>query len=146
LTCCVSCRSKTKSSRSVIAAVKPIATVFPETNSRCRVDFIDMQFQPNEPKCFVMVYEDCSTKFVKLRSLTSQSASKVVGHILDIFCIFGAPSILQSFNGRKLMDRIINELRTVWPALKIIRGKFRQNREIVKRLNQDVRTMLNTWM
>lgn len=149
LTCCVSCRSKAKCARSSCEAV---ATILPETNGRCRVDLIDMQSQPDGPYRFIMIYEDCSTKFVQLRPLTSQSAGEVARHVLDIFCTFGAPSILQpdSSGGEEFADRVINELGTAWPTLKIVRGKSRhghhQGRAIVEMPSQDVRTMLAAWM
>nr|CAH7739411.1 unnamed protein product [Callosobruchus chinensis] len=79
--------------------------VFSEMNSRCQVDLIDHL-----------------TKFVQLRPLISKKADEVAKHLIEIFCIFGAPSILQSDNGREFVNAVINELKTMWPDLKIVHG------------------------
>lgn len=62
--------------------------------SRCQVDLIDMQSQPDDQFQFIMVYQDYVTKFVQLRPLTSKKSNEVAKQLLDIFCIFGAPSII----------------------------------------------------
>jgi hypothetical protein len=67
---------------------------------------------------------------------------------LDIFYIFGAPVILQSDNGREFVNKIINDLKIMWPALKIVHGKpLRiQIQGSVERANQDIQNMLINWM
>jgi hypothetical protein len=45
----------------------------------------------------------------------------------DIFCTFGASSILQSDNGREFVNFIIDELKNMWPQLKIVHGKPRHS-------------------
>jgi len=44
-----------------------------------------------------------------------------------IFCIFGAPVILKSDNGREFVNKIINDLKTMWPTLKIVHSKPRHS-------------------
>jgi len=73
--------------------------------------------------CFIMVYQEHLTKFARLRALKLKMAEEVATNILDIFCIFGAPVILQSDNGREFVNKIINDLKTMWPTLKIVHGK-----------------------
>ena len=46
-----------------------------------------------------MVYQDHLTKFCVLRFLTSKHAAKVAYQLMDVFLLFGAPTILQSDNG-----------------------------------------------
>lgn len=65
-------------------------------NSRCPVDLIDMQAQPDSNYKFILVYQDYFTKFVNLRLLTYKRGEKVVCVLLVVFTIFGAPAILQS--------------------------------------------------
>lgn len=60
-----------------------------------------MQSQADGQYKFIMVYQDHLTKFVQLRALKTKRAEEVGYHLIDIFTIFGAPSILHSGNGRE---------------------------------------------
>lgn len=82
-------------------------------NSRCQIDLIDMQAQPDGDYKFICVYQDHLTKFVILRPRRHKSAEAVANVLLDIFTLFGAPAILQSDNGREFVNKIISELYTV---------------------------------
>ena len=57
-----------------------------------------------------MNYQDRLTKFTILRPLNSKTAEEVVYQLMDIFCMFGAPFILQSDNGREFANKIIQNL------------------------------------
>lgn len=142
---CIPCQQKIGSKRKGLV-VKPM--IFSEVNSRCQVDLIDMQSDADGPFRFIFVYQDHLTKFVQLRSLTSKKADEVATHLIEIFCIFGAPSILQSDNGREFANSVINELKNMWPDLKIVHGKPRhsQSQGSVERANRDIQDMLITWM
>ena len=85
--------------------------VFSAMNSRCQVDLIDMQSQPDGNFHFIMVYQDHLTKFMQLRPLTSKRAEEVAKQLMDIFCIFGAPAMLQSDNGRKFANQMVSDLK-----------------------------------
>jgi transposase InsO family protein len=94
-------------------------------NSRCQVDLIDMQSNPDRDMTFILVYQDHLTKFV-LRSLHSKRADEVTNHLLDIFTTFGAPNILHSDNGREFCNQIVKSLCEMWNDIKIVHGKPRQ--------------------
>jgi len=83
-----------------------------------------------------------------LRTLKSKTGEKVATDILDIFCIFGAPVILQSDNGREFVNKIIKYLKTMWSTLKIVHGKphHSQSQGSVERANQVIQNILKTWM
>ena len=74
-------------------------------DSRAQVDLIDMQSQPDGDLKWILVYQDHLTKFEQLRPVTSKLESEIAYQFLNIFIIFGAPSI----------DRVIMEqsLRTL---------------------------------
>ena len=57
-----------------------------------------------------MNYQDRLTKFTILRPLNSKIAGEVAYQRMDIFCMFGAPFILQSDNGREFANKIIQNL------------------------------------
>jgi transposase InsO family protein len=76
-------------------------------NSRCQVDLMDMQSNPDRDVKFILVYQDHRTKFVLLLSLHSKRADEVTYHLLDIFTTSGAPNILHSDNGREFCNQII---------------------------------------
>ena len=78
--------------------------IFSEMNSRAQGDLIDMQSQPDGELKWILVYQDLLTKYVQLRPLTSKRAPEITYQVLDIFSIFGAPSILQSENEREFVN------------------------------------------
>jgi len=50
---------------------------------------------------------------------TPQTAEAVAYHLMDIFCMFGAPFILQSYNGHEFANKIIQNLADMWPGMKL---------------------------
>jgi hypothetical protein len=60
-------------------------TLHTEFNSRCQIDLIDMQSQPDAQFRFILNYQDHLTKFVLLRPLQTKRAEEVASHVLDIF-------------------------------------------------------------
>ena len=78
-------------------------------NSRAQVDLVDMQSQPDGDLKWIHVYQDHLTKFVR-HPVTSKRAPEIAYKLLDIFSIFGTPSILQSDNGREFVNPVITEL------------------------------------
>lgn len=142
---CEPCQMKQKCKKKGLVT-KPM--IFSEMNSRAQVDLIDMQSQADGEYRFIMVYQDHVTKFVQIRALKTKRAEEVAKHIIDIFCIFGAPIILQSDNGREFVNQIINDLKCMWNNLKIVHGKPRhsQSQGSVERANQDIQNILTTWM
>lgn len=142
---CEPCQQKQKGSKKGVV-VKPI--ISPDFNSRCQVDLIDFQSHPDGKFKFIMVYQDHLTKFVVLKPLEFKRAEEVAYNIIDIFTLLGAPTILQSDNGREFSNQIVSNLRNMWPELKIVHGKPRhsQSQGSVERANQDIENMLTTWM
>ena len=95
-----------------------------------------------------MVSQDHLTKFCVLRTLTSKSASGVAYHLMDIFLLLGAHTILQGDNGSEFTSQVISELKDLWPDLTIVHGKPRhpQSQGSVERANGDIKDMLAAWM
>ena len=145
LSLCVPCLKKSKVPKKGLV-IKPM--IFSEMNSRAQVDLIDMQSQPDGDLKWILVYQDHLTKFVQLRPVTSKRAPEIAYQLLDIFSIFGAPSILQSDNGREFVNSVITELSAMWDGLKIVHGKPRhsQSQGSVERANRDIEDMLMTWL
>jgi len=77
-----------------------------------------------------------------------QTAEEVAYQLMDIFCVFGAPFILQSDNGREFANKIIQNLADMWSGMKPVYGKprYSQSQGSVERSNQDVRDVLVAWM
>lgn len=142
---CESCQAKKSKIRRGLV-VKPILQT--EFNSRCQVDLIDMQSQPDQDYRFIMVYQDHLTKFVWLKPLKTKTAKEVARNLISIFTVQGAPSILHSDNGREFANQIIQSLKKLWIGLTIVHGKPRhsQSQGSVERANQDVENMLACWL
>lgn len=142
---CVPCQKKKTHTKKKLV-VKPL--LFKETHARAQVDLIDMQTCPDHNFKYILNYQDHLTKFVILRPMQTKTAEEVTHILLDIFCILGAPSVLQSDNGREFANRIIEELKVMWPELAIVHGKPRhsQSQGSVERANQDVQKILFAWI
>lgn len=124
LNLCKTCQKKGSTVKKGLV-VKPVVST--EMNARCQVDLIDMQAQPDGDYKFILIYQDYMTKFVLLRPLKYKRAEEVTYVLLGIFTTFGAPCILQSDNGREFVNRIIEELCSMWSELKIVHGKPRHS-------------------
>ena len=90
---------------------------FSEMNSRAQVNLTDTESQPDGDLKWILVYQDYLTKFVQFHPVTSKRTPEIACQLLDIFSIFGAPSILQSDNGREFVNSVTTELRAVWDGL-----------------------------
>ena len=145
LQCCETCIKRRAHPKKGLV-VKPIITK--EAYGRGQVDLIDMQSCKDGEFNFIMNYQDHLSKFVVLRPLKSKTAVEVAYNLIDIFCLFGAPAILQSDNGREFVNKIMDELQLMWPGLKIVHGKPRhsQSQGSVERANRDVQDIMRAWM
>ncbi len=126
--------------------VKPM--VFKNVNARAQIDLIDMQSCRDREFKFILNYQEHLSKYLCLRALKTKTAAEVAYNVIDLFCLFGAPSVLQSDNGREFVNSIIDELKVMWPQLSIVHGKPRhsQSQGSVERANQDVEGMIQAWM
>lgn len=142
---CETCQKKHSMPKKGLV-VKPI--LHNEMNSRCQIDLIDMQSNPDNGFKYIMVYQDHLTKFVIIRPLRCKRAEEIAYQLLDIFTLFGAPSILHSDNGREFVNKIVTSVCEMWPQVKIVHGKARhsQSQGSVERANQDIESMIATWM
>lgn len=89
---CSTCEEKRKRPRKGLVS-KPILSQ--DMCSRAQVDLICFESEKDGPFSYILTYQDHLTKFVTLRALKSKRAEEVAYHLLDIFCVFGAPAILQ---------------------------------------------------
>ncbi|KRZ58194.1 KRAB-A domain-containing protein 2 [Trichinella nativa] len=126
--------------------VKPLVST--NLMSRSQVDLINFQTMRDGDFKYIMTYLNHFTKFCILSPLKSKRAEEVASKLLEIFLTFGAPSILQSDNGREFSNAIIAELKTYWPELKLVTGRPRhpQSQGAVERLNGVVQDKLAIWM
>ncbi|KAI6647184.1 KRAB-A domain-containing protein 2-like isoform X2 [Oopsacas minuta] len=78
---CEKCQLKKSKFRKSLV-VKPI--IRNQLNSRCEVDLIDMQSQPDDKYKYIITYQDNLAKFVTLKALESKRAEGVAYHLIDI--------------------------------------------------------------
>ena len=75
---------------------RPILT--DDISRRGQVDLIDWaSTRRSSGFRYILNYQDHLTKFVVLRPLKRKRAEEVAHHLLDIFCLFGAPNIIQVY-------------------------------------------------
>ena len=79
---------------------------------------------------------------------TYHKAKYVAGFLLSIFTQFGAPTILQSDNGKEFMASIIKEIVALWPSTKIINGRPRhpQSQGLIEKGNDVLEVKLSSWL
>ncbi len=76
-----------------------------------------MQAHEIEGYRWIMHLQDHLTKLSWLIPLKTKSAAEVALEIYKIFCIQGAPAILQTDNGKEFNNSVIRELKKLWPGL-----------------------------
>ena len=89
---CRNCEAKKVRPRSNLVT-KPILT--DDINRRAQVDLIEWHSEKSKGFAYILDYQDHLTKFIVLRPLKTKRAEGVAHHLVDIFCTFGAPNILQ---------------------------------------------------
>ena len=143
---CEECQKKRKRPTTKGVVVRPILSK--DFSSRGQVELIDMQSMAHMNYKWIMVYQDHLTKFGVLRYLTSKCAAEVAYQLMDVFLLFGAPTILKSDNGSEFTANIITELKQRWPDMKLVHGKPRHphNQGSVERANGDTNDMLVAWL
>ena len=142
---CEACIRKNTKKGYKNSVVKPI--ISDDFLCRGQVDLIDMQSSSDGPWNWIMNYQDHHTKFCVLRALTQKCAKEVAANLIEIFLTFSAPGLLQSDNGREFVNKVIDEMKLLWPNLKIINGRARhpQSQGSIERSNQCVENMLASW-
>ncbi len=97
-------------------------------NRLCEYDLIDLQNAHDGDHGFVLVYQDYLTKFTQLRPLKSKSPIELGTTLMDIFCIFGPPLVLQSSADLHIENAAIQQtLEAVWPGNYIYKEKNNVN-------------------
>ena len=116
-------------------------------NRLCEYDLIDLQNAPDGDHRFVLVYQDYLTKFTQLRPLKSKSPIELGTTLMDIFCIFGPPLVLQSSADLHIENTAIQQtLEAVWPGIRLYQDDSLQWRETAKLRNEQIRSMIAAWM
>ncbi|XP_017783698.1 PREDICTED: KRAB-A domain-containing protein 2-like [Nicrophorus vespilloides] len=110
---------------------------------RATVDIVDMSESADGDNKYILHYEDCSTKFCLLRPLKTIVAVEVAYNLLDIFCILGAPGLLQSAeDGGQLASDVIEELKMMWSSLSCVsHGGYNRNGN-----GDDIKDSVVSWM
>ena len=87
-------------------------------------------------------------KICAASSSNVKTCIRIAYQLLDIFSTFGAPSVLQSDDGRKFVNSVITELSAMLDGLKIVHGKPRhsQSQRSVERANRYIEDVIMTWL
>ncbi|KAG6799952.1 zinc finger protein 85 [Apis mellifera caucasica] len=109
---------------------------------RGQIDVIDMPIQLTCNYKYFLVYEDQISRFVVLKGLHGNTANEVAIKLLDILTIIGAPQVLQSNNGRKFAEEVVQELRLLWKDFMILHGEIIETNE----RNRDFKSLLECWI
>ena len=80
----------------------------------------------HDAKVVLWLLKEMTTTSSDFRKIP-KTTEEVAYQLMDIFCIFGAPFILQSDNGREFAKRNNNKLPDMWPGMKLVHGKPRHS-------------------
>jgi len=110
------------------------------------IDLVDYQSLPDKEYKFVLHYKEQLTKFSFFRPLVCRKTVEVAKVLLVL--TYGAPTVLQSDNGREFTAEIIREVASLWPSLKLVNGRPRypQSQGSVERGNGPLKDSLTAWM
>lgn len=90
------------------------------------VDFVDYHLEKDADFMWLLIYQDCLTKFCFLRPLRSNLVLGVAVELLKIFQHVGFPDIFQSYIAREFSATVIREMKKMLPYLKLINGQHPQ--------------------
>lgn len=136
-------RQNKKLKNRIPPVTSPIISKF--FGQRAQIDLIDFRIHHFLNCAFVLNYQDNLTRFCILKPLPNKDATTVVNCLREIFCIFGAPTILHSDNGGEFRNKTLKEyVQQFWPNLQFINGKpyTPRSQGAVERANKDVKEML----
>lgn len=142
LSTCVTCNDRKGPKRK--SPIKPI--ISEDFNEKGQINLIDFQSIPDGKFKWILIYQDCCTKFLSLRPLKSKESSEVATILLSIFLTFGAPKIVQSDNGREFLDSIITELNQLWPDCVLVHEQSRHPHCSIENINENIEDLLRAWM
>ncbi|XP_046581445.1 KRAB-A domain-containing protein 2-like [Haliotis rubra] len=116
--------------------------------TRVQIDLIDMTSRPDSDFKWILHMRDHFSKFSWTHPLTSKRSGEVAEKLVQTFCLFGCPQIMQSDNGREFVSAVINDLCKDWPGMIILHGRPRhpQSQGCVERGNGDLQLKLGKWM
>ncbi|CAF1552184.1 unnamed protein product, partial [Adineta ricciae] len=121
--------------------------------TRLQIDLIDMRTRPdilNENTVYNWILNciDHFSKFTWCFPLQNKSATEVASKLRELFCMFGAPRLLHSDNGREFVADVIFELKILFPDMLFIRGRPRhpQSQGCIERANGVLTSALGKWM
>ncbi|XP_035699879.1 KRAB-A domain-containing protein 2-like [Branchiostoma floridae] len=130
------------------AAERPVISLGFMTHMQ--IDIIDMTNRPDRDYRWVLHIQDHFTNYSWTHPLTSTQALEVADKLVQTFCLFGSPRILQSDNGEEFVAEIINELAEKWPGPVIIHGQpyacLPQSWGCIEQANEDLQLKLREWL
>lgn len=141
---CTEC--STRVSKKKLPAEEPIISLAYMT--RMQIELIDMTSRPDQDYKWILHMQDHFSKFNSTHPLTSNQTAEVAEKLVQTFCLFGAPHILQSDGDKELVAGVINGLVEKWPGLAIIHGQppHLQSPHFMRISNGDLQLKLEEWL
>ena len=144
---CATCITKAAAAKNSKPAIMSISSS--RFNERVQIDLFDMQQTPGGPLKdykFVLHSIDHFTRFSILRPLKTKEAAGVAAELRSIWCLFGAPDILQSDNGGEFNNAAIDALCKQFNVNKLNGRAFHPATQgKVERANQLAKQKLLCW-
>ena len=95
----------------------------------------------------LFLLQDYTTKFTTLRPLCTEGVSEVANQLVDIFCTFGCPLILQTNYGRNYSRELVHTITQLWPECALVHGKSKDLHEFHgSGGSENIMKLIETWM
>lgn len=150
---CKTCEKKRKRNK-MDYSVKPKVSneaIVSEAVQLALIDLIDMRQCKDHEYGFILKYQDHTSKFIVLRPLKTKAAEEIGHNLIDIFCVLGAPAILQiqfyADDNHKLINALTEQFKITWPQIIIRQDKPRLPQGMQGcSTESNLRNTLNSWM
>ena len=96
----------------------------------------------------LFLLQDYITKFTVLRPLRTEGVSEVAKQLVEIFCTFGCPLILQTNYGRNYSRELVHTVTQLWPECLLVHGRSKDLNELQSdgAAAEYIVKLIETWM
>eukprot|EP00096_Caligus_rogercresseyi_P011880 TRINITY_DN4827_c0_g2_i2.p1 TRINITY_DN4827_c0_g2~~TRINITY_DN4827_c0_g2_i2.p1 ORF type:complete len:313 (-),score=46.97 TRINITY_DN4827_c0_g2_i2:52-990(-) len=118
-----------------------------EFMTRVQMDLIDMTSRPDKSYKWILHMQDTFSQFSWTHPLPSKHHPETLANkLLETFCMFGSPQILQIYNGKEFLDGLIKQLAEKWSGIQILDGGTSPQGCCIKGANDDMELKLGKWL
>lgn len=101
-------------------------------------DIYNMKNMPDGQFHAFVRYTNLSSGEIRLRPLVMDSVHEIADALVDIYCEQGAPVVLQSLNGRDVVEKVVQEVNKIMPQCRQLHGDVRPTHQFHQQAEPDL--------